>query len=204
MTSNAANFLRSGRSAPRSLLRAKLNLLLRRAVLRAQRSLWFFQFLDSPSGQDSGGSDLSESDDSYPSGCECPDKLCDDADEVWESRAQGAERWAHRPEPSAVCAQASVLLGVLRSPQNRLIRRKMSRECEGIFIARERRDDEDSSPKCAHEGFSRARAKDCMRSGTSRCLKVIRMCTRPRLAGAARNSFLFHHVAHVATDASFA
>ena len=63
--------------------RAKLNLLLRRAVLRAQRSLWFFQFLDSPPGQDSGGSDLSESDDSYPSGCECPDSLCDDADEVW-------------------------------------------------------------------------------------------------------------------------
>ena len=60
--------------------RAKLNLLLRRAVLRAQRSLWFFQFLDSPPGQDSRGSHLSESDDSYPSGCECPDSLCDDAD----------------------------------------------------------------------------------------------------------------------------
>ena len=41
----------------------------------------------------------------------------------------------------------------LRHPQNRLIRRKMSRECEGIFLARERRDNKDSSPKCTHEGF---------------------------------------------------
>ena len=148
MTSNAANFLRSGWSASRSLLRAKLNLLLRRSVLRAQRSLWFFQFLDSPSGQDSGGSDLSESDDSYPSGCECPDSLCDDADS-----AQGADRWAHRPEPSAVCAQASVFWTCCVLPQNQLIWRKMSRECEGIFLARERRDNKDSSPRCAHEGF---------------------------------------------------
>ena len=187
MTSNAANFLRRGWSASRSLLRAKLNLLLHRAVLRAQRSLWFFQFLDSPSGQDSSGSDLSELDDSYPARCECPDSLCDDADEVWSHahrEVQGTERWAHRPKPSAVCAQASVFLGVLRSPQNRLMKRQMSRECEGIFLARERRD-------APTKDFARERVKDCTRSRTSQCLKVIRMCTRARLAGAARNSFLF-------------
>ena len=29
----------------------------------------------------------------------------------------------------------------------------MSRECKGIFLARERRDNKDSSPRCTHEGF---------------------------------------------------
>ena len=36
--------------------------------------------------------------------------------------------------------------------------------------------------------FARARAKDCMRSRTSHGLKVIRMCTRARLAGATHHS----------------
>ena len=47
--------------------------------------------------------------------------------------------------------------------------------------------------------FARARAKDCMRSRTSHGLKVIRMCTRARLAGATRDSFFFQLqlVAHV-------
>ena len=39
--------------------------------------------------------------------------------------------------------------------------------------------------------FARAREKDCMRSRTPHCLKVIRMCTRARLAGTMKNSFLF-------------
>ena len=29
----------------------------------------------------------------------------------------------------------------------------MSFGCEGIFLARERRDNKDSSPRCTHEGF---------------------------------------------------
>ena len=102
------------------------------------------------------------------------------------SREMGASPGTQRSLRAGQC-----ILDVLRSPQNRLIRRKMSRECEGIFVARERRDNKDSSPKCAHEGFARAQAKDCMRSGTSHCLKVIRMCTRARVAVAIGNSFLF-------------
>ena len=104
----------------------------------------------------------------------------------------GSGEMGASPETQRSLRAGLCMLGVLRSPQNRLIRRKMSRECKGIFVARELRDDEDSSPKCAREGFARAPAKDCMRSRTSHCLKVIRMCTRARLAGAIRNSFLFN------------
>ena len=195
MTSNAANFLRRGWSASRSLLRAKLNLLLHRAVLREQRSLWFFQFLDSPSGQDSRGSDLSELDDSFSSGCESPNSLCDDADEVWSHahmEVQGAERWAHRPEPSAVCAQASVFLGVFA-----LSAESVDEEADVVANAREFfLRVSAATTKTLLQGaptkdFARERVKDCMCSRTSHCLKVIRMCTRARLAGATRDSFLF-------------
>ena len=101
------------------------------------------------------------------------------------SGEMGASPGTQRSLRAGLC-----MLGVLRSPQSRLIRRKMSRECSGIFLSRGRRDNKDSSPKCAHEGFARARVKDCMRSRTPHCLKVIRMCTRARLAG-AKKKFVF-------------
>ena len=68
-------------------MRVKLNLLLRRAVLRA--SQFFF----------------------------CSFLVCLVFRQAFRSAAQGvqgAERWAHCLKPSAVCAQAGVFLGVLR------------------------------------------------------------------------------------------
>ena len=165
-------------------MRAKLNLLLRRAVLRAQRSLWFFQFLDSPPGQDSGGSDLSKLDDSYPSGCECPDSLCDDADEVW-SHAHRERRDGRIARNPAQFACRLVYVGRV-APLPNVARLR------GNFLSRVSAATTKTLLQCApKKDFARAQMKDCMRSRTSHILKVIRMCTRARLAGATRNSFSF-------------
>ena len=67
----------------------------------------------------------------------------------------------------------------------------MSRECKGTFLARERRDNKGSSPRCTHEGFC-ACTSEGLHAFAHVALLVIRMCTRARLAGVIRNSFLFN------------
>ena len=131
------NALHAGLSSPSPTALHGLvgNSLLRKLFLRARWSLWFIQFLDSPSGQDSGRSDVSDSADSYLSGCECPDSLCDGANKVWShahwspgSGEMSASLGSHRSLRTGLS-----ILGVLRLPQNWLVWRKMSRECEGNF-----------------------------------------------------------------------
>ena len=66
--------------------------------------------------QDSGGSDLSESDDSYPSGCECPDSLCNDADKVWSHAHRERRDGRIARNPAQFVRRLVYFLGVLRSP----------------------------------------------------------------------------------------
>ena len=109
----------------------------------------------------------------------------------------GSGEMAASPETQRSLRAGWCMLGVLRPS-------RMSRDCEGTFFRVSAATTKTLLQCAPTKDFARARAKDCTRSRTSHGLKVIRMCTRPRLAAAARNSFLFHLVAHVATDASFA
>ena len=73
---------------------------------------------------------------SIPGGCECPDSLYDDANEVWSHAhwSPGSGEMSASPGSQRSLRTGLSILGVLRPPQHWLIWRKMPHECEGNFL----------------------------------------------------------------------
>ena len=136
-------------------MRAKLNLLLRRAVLRAQRSGSFNSWTLHQAKTAEGLTSRSRMTRTHLAvNAQILSVTMQMKCGVTRTGRSGSGEMGASPETQRSLRAGLCMLGVLRSPQNRLIRRKMSfANAEGIFLARERRDNKDSSPRCTHEGF---------------------------------------------------